>query len=219
MWATLPWPGDANALEQRYRRADVMVGVLPISRRVAGEPEQTALFWSLKPAEYALWRRDGLDPWKARVHALWPETAPLLDRIADADQLTLARYAHHTLARPRAGRVVAIGDSAHAASPQFSQGANMALLDARALALALRRTRDVDAAINHYLTLRRRHVRFYQALSAAFTPFYQSDSRLLPPLRDWIVAPATRLPLARSLVAAMVAGVVPDPRRKLELAR
>ena len=222
LWATLPWPKgdfDPTTLEQRYRRADVMVGVLPIGRRTPDEPPQTAFFWSLKPADHEGWRRNGLAPWKARVHALWPQTAPLLDCIVDAEQLTLARYAHHTLTRPFAGRVVAIGDSAHAASPQLGQGANMALLDARALALALNRTTDTDAAITQYLALRRWHVRFYQALSAGFTPFYQSDSRLLPPLRDWIMAPATRLPLARTLVAAMVAGVALDPRRKLELAR
>ena len=60
-------------------------------------------------------------------------------------------------------------------------------------------------------------MRFYQALSALFTPFYQSDSRLLPPLRDWLIAPATRLPLARRFVAATVAGTVLDPRKRLGL--
>ena len=54
----------------------------------------------------------------------------------------------------------------------------------------------------------RRQMIYYQALSRGFTPFYQSDSRLLPPLRDFVVAPATRLPLARWLVAASVAGLV-----------
>jgi salicylate hydroxylase len=196
LWATLPWPRDGfdiNSLEQRYRRADVMVGVLPIGRPVTGEGPQTAFFWSLKPADYERWRSDGLAPWKERVRALWPQTAPLLDGIHDPEQMTFARYAHHTLRRPAAGRIVAIGDSAHAASPQLGQGANMALLDARALALALERSRDLDGALARYLALRRWHVRLYQALSAGFTPFYQSDSRVLPPLRDWIVAPATRL--------------------------
>jgi hypothetical protein len=52
-----------------------------------------------------------------------------------------------------------------------------------------------------------------------FTPFYQSDSGVLPPLRDWIVAPATRLPVIRGFVAAMVAGTIFDPRRTLGLDR
>ena len=61
------------------------------------------------------------------------------------------------------------------------------------------------------------HVRSYKYLSALFTPFYQSDSRILPPLRDWLIAPATRLPLIRSMVASLVAGTLLDPRPKLQL--
>jgi salicylate hydroxylase len=220
LWATLPWPSDRfdmHALEQRYERASVMIGVLPIGKRVEAGPDETAFFWSLKPAHYDTWRATGLDPWKDRARALWPETDVLLDQIADPEQLTLARYSHHTVMRPVARAVAAIGDSAHAASPQLGQGGNMALLDACALALALRRHAGLPEALNAYVALRRWHIRFYQAMSAAFTPFYQSDSRLLPELRDWVVAPATRLPVVRGFVAAMVAGTIFDPRGTLGL--
>ena len=50
IWASLPWPGppfDAHALEQRYDKASIMVGVLPIGRQQEGGEEQTAFFWSL----------------------------------------------------------------------------------------------------------------------------------------------------------------------------
>jgi len=222
LWTTLSWPQglfDAHALEQRYRKASIMVGVLPIGRRPGSPTAETAFFWSIKPEHYDAWRAAGLDLWKKEVRALWPETAPLLDAIVDADQMTLARYSHHTLARPFAQRLVIVGDSAHAASPQLGQGANMALLDARALALALRDSEDIAAALRRYAALRRWHVRFYQYLSALFTPFYQSDSSILPLLRDWLVAPSTRLPLARNIVAGMVAGVILDPRGRLELTK
>jgi 2-polyprenyl-6-methoxyphenol hydroxylase-like FAD-dependent oxidoreductase len=220
LWATLPWPSarfDPHALEQRYRAASIMVGVLPIGRRVESEGEQTAFFWSLKQAQFDAWRAGDLAAWKADVHRLWPETAPLLDAIVDHEQMTFARYAHHTLARPFAERLVAIGDAAHAASPQLGQGANMALLDARALALALREKAEISAALATYAAMRRWHVRFYQALSATFTPFYQSDSAALPRLRDSVVAPATRLPLVRNFIAATVAGLILDPRPRLRL--
>ena len=46
-----------------------------------------------------------------------------------------------------------------------------------------------------YARLRRLHVRLYQALSVVFTPFYQSDSLLLPLIRDQFVAPLSRLPV------------------------
>ena len=220
LWTTLPWPPgifDEHALEQRYRKASIMVGVLPIGRRPGSETAETAFFWSIKPANYEAWRAAGLDAWKKDVRALWPQTAPLLDAIVDPEQMTLARYSHHTLARPYAERLAIVGDAAHAASPQLGQGANMALLDARALTLALRDSADVDAALRRYAALRRWHVRFYQYLSAMFTPFYQSDSSILPLLRDWLVAPATRAPLARNFVAGVVAGVILDPRGRLEL--
>jgi len=220
LWATLPWPPgrfSEQALEQRYRKADVMAGVLPIGRRRPGDSEAAAFFWSIKPSDYERWRARGLEPWKADVRRLWPETSPLLDAIADADQLALARYAHHTLARPAAERLVAVGDAAHATSPQLGQGANMGLLDARALALALREEDELADALAAYATMRRWHIRFYQYLSAVFTPFYQSDSRVRPVLRDWLLAPATRLPLARTFVAAAIAGILIDPRKTLRL--
>lgn len=220
LWAALPWPRDgfdARALEQRYRDASTMAGVLPIGRRALGGPVETAFFWSIKPQHYPAWRTAGLDAWKADVLQVWPETRGLLDCITDPEQLTLARYAHHTRRSPVMGRIAAIGDAAHAASPQLGQGANMAMLDSCALRAALRKSSDLDTALTHYAALRRWHVRFYQALSALFTPFYQSDSRLLPSLRDWFVAPATRLPLVRGYVAAMVAGTILDPRVRLGL--
>ncbi len=220
LWASLPWPSGAfndHALEQRYYRASIMVGVLPIGRRGDGQGDEAAFFWSIRPPDYQAWREAGLEAWKTRVRLLWPQTAPLLDTITDADQMTLARYSHHTLATPVADRLAVIGDSAHAASPQLGQGANMALLDARALAIALRESRDLATALAAYMTMRRWHIRFYQAMSALFTPFYQSDSRMLPVLRDWIVAPSTRLPGIRNVVAGLVAGVILDPRRQLQL--
>jgi salicylate hydroxylase len=219
LWASIPWSEgfDPHSLEQRYERASAMIGVLPIGRVQQGGQDLAALFWSIKPSDYQRWLDDGLDAWKDKVLKLWPQTAPLLDFIQHPEDLTLARYCHSTLANPVAPRMVAIGDAAHAASPQLGQGANMAMLDARALALALEGAEDVASALTAYARARRPHVRFYQALSFGFTPAYQSDSRVLPILRDWVIAPATRLPGIRKFVAASVAGVVLDPRIHLRL--
>lgn len=220
LWASLPWPHDGfdpHSLEQRYEYAEKMVGVLPIGRAHRDGPNLAAFFWSLKPALYGRWLEQGLDAWKDDVRRLWPQTEPLLGSIQNTDDLTLARYCHHTLAKPVAPGVAAIGDAAHAASPQLGQGANMALLDARALALALEEEPDVEAALLSYARARRWHVLFYQALSLGFTPAYQSDSRILPFLRDRLLAPATRLPGFRKFVAASVAGTVLDPRPRLQL--
>lgn len=220
LWASVPWPGqgfDLHSLEQRYERASAMIGVLPIGRTQHGGQQLAALFWSIKPTAYRQWLSEGLDAWKDKVLKLWPQMSPLLDFIQRPEDLTLARYCHSTLADPVAPGMVAIGDAAHAASPQLGQGANMALLDARALSLALEGAQDVGSGLEAYARARRPQVRFYQALSYGFTPAYQSDSRILPILRDWVIAPATRLPGICKFVAASVAGVVLDPRTHLRL--
>lgn len=93
----------------------------------------------------------------------------------------------------------------------------MALLDAWALAEAIRRTPDISAALTEYLRLRRGHVRLYQMMTWLFTPVYQGDSRLLPWLRDWLAAPISKIWPAPQLLAAMVSGLLGSPLKSLGL--
>ncbi|RZJ82762.1 MAG: FAD-dependent monooxygenase, partial [Brevundimonas sp.] len=215
LWAAVPWPGapfDPAALQQVYRGAEKMIGVLPIGRRPDGAEPLACFFWSLKADDYPTWRAVGLDAWKAEVLSLWPETAPILEAITHRDQLTLARYGHHTLKRPIGPRLAVIGDAAHSTSPQLGQGVNMGLLDAAALADSLIAHGDRDAALGAYARRRRWHIRLYQALSLGFTPFYQSDGRVLPWVRDHVLGPVARAPGAARLLAAVVSGLLLDPR-------
>ncbi len=142
-------------------------------------------------------------------------TRALLDQIRSPDQLTFARYAHRTLPTPAEAGMIHIGDAWHSASPQLGQGANMALLDAYALALALRGSPDVAAALGQAIAMRRRHVHLYQALTALFTPVYQSDSHALPFVRDRIVGPLSKLWPATRIQAAMVSGLIGNPLKPL----
>lgn len=216
LWATTPWPADPHfdpaALQQVYRRADTMIGVLPVGRRPREKAPLATFFWSLKHADYDRWRAQGLDAWKAQVLQFWPETEPLLAAITDADQLTFARYGHHTLRTPVERRLAVIGDAAHSTSPQLGQGVNMGLLDAFALAQALETHAELDAALRAYAADRRWHLRLYQALSLVFTPFYQADGRLLPLVRDHVLGRVARLPGAARLLSATVSGLLLDPR-------
>jgi 2-polyprenyl-6-methoxyphenol hydroxylase-like FAD-dependent oxidoreductase len=220
-WASLGWCGDGfdeHALLQRYDKASVMIGVLPIGRPSRDAGPTAAFFWSLKPAEVETVLDAGLTAWKDRIAGLWPQCEPYLDQIDDFEQLSLARYGHHTLARPVGRRLAVIGDAAHSTSPQLGQGANMALLDARALAQALTTGRTIEDALAAYARMRRLHVRTFQALSWMLTPFYQSDSTVLPFLRDRLVASIARIPPAPQFLAAMVAGTVIDPFARIGLA-
>ncbi|HEX8470750.1 MAG TPA: NAD(P)/FAD-dependent oxidoreductase, partial [Brevundimonas sp.] len=163
LWGTVPWPGapfDEGALEQVYRGASKMIGVLPCGALPHGfgpdSPDRLAtFFWSLKHGDHATWRAEGLEAWKAEVLSLWPQTGPVLDAITDPDQLTLARYGHHTLALPVANRLAVVGDAAHSTSPQLGQGVNMGLLDAMALAEAIRTHEALSDALTAYARARR----------------------------------------------------------------
>lgn len=221
LWANLDLPGDhmfhGDVLEQRYWRASKMVGVLPIGvPRHAGR-RQLAFFWSLRGADYADWHAQPLERWKDDVAALWPATAPLLDQLHRHDQLTYARYAHRTLHSPAEAGLIHLGDAWHSASPQLGQGANMALLDAFALAAALRCAEDLPIALERAIQMRRLHVRLYQAITALFTPVYQSDSRSIAILRDWMIGPLSRISFIAKLQVRLVTGLFGGPLAPLGL--
>ena len=141
----------------------------------------------------------------------------MLFRSASPDQLTFARYAHRTLKAPAEPGMIHIGDAWHSASPQLGQGANMALLDAYALAMALRQKGDLPSALASAVAMRRRHVRLYQALTALFTPVYQADSHILPLVRDRLVGPLSKFWPATRIQAGMVSGLIGNPLKPLGL--
>ncbi|MFO1017085.1 MAG: NAD(P)/FAD-dependent oxidoreductase [Hyphomonadaceae bacterium] len=218
LWASLVWAGafDETALEQRYRQARKMVGVLPIGRLKDASQNQAAFFWSLKHSDRARWQEASIDAWKDEVRALWPETEPLLAQIARHEDLVFATYAHRTIADPVSRECVHVGDSWHCASPQLGQGANMALLDALALTRALEAQSNLDAALGEYARMRALHIKLYQLASWMFTPAYQSDSDAFAFVRDWIMSPLSRAPLAPAVLAALVAGEIGAPLKTID---
>ncbi|MEM8880285.1 MAG: NAD(P)/FAD-dependent oxidoreductase [Pseudomonadota bacterium] len=216
VWATVEWPEGTtlplDQLCQRYRRADRMVGILPVGQMPDDPTLRATIFWSLPAEAERVWRAAPLGPWRDEVIALWPEAEPFFHSGLSHGDFTFARYTHGSLRRPYSEHVVHIGDAAHRASPQLGQGANMALLDARALQLALRRP---DDPLRRYAQARRWHVAAYQALSAAFTPQYQSHSQLLPVLRDHVLAPISRVPPMPWILSHLVCGDLLPPMPSL----
>lgn len=220
IWGTTPWTDDhfdRQALTQRYLKSSVMIGVMPVGRPHPGGPELAAFFWSLKPVDHARVVQRGFAEWRQVVEGHWPATAPHLDAIGSLERMTLARYQHHTLPVPAGDGIAFIGDSAHSTSPQLGQGANMALLDAAALTAALDAGDSLDDALERYAATRRWHVRLYQFLSLTLTPFYQSDSSLMPVLRDLLVGSLARIPPMPRLLAGMVAGQLLSPLKAIGL--
>lgn len=218
IWGTVDWPDSTilpkDQLSQSYRKAANMVGVLPIGLMPNDPTPKAAIFWSLRQNDYEAWRATPLDDWKVEAIALWPEFAPFLSQITSHDDLTMARYGHGTLSENIGDRLVHIGDAAHCASPQLGQGANMAMLDAHALAQSIARW-PVQHALPRYARARRQHVRVYQFMSWALTPMYQSDSYIMPWLRDWILAPLATTPPFTWILTKVGAGNIVKPIRGL----
>jgi salicylate hydroxylase len=215
LWVNVPWPSDwagsPNALEQRYRRAIMMAGALPIGARAPGEPRQMAFFWSMRRDQVDAWRAKGVKAWKDSVTQLWPQAAELIRDVSDLSEVTFARYDHFTAGKPYSGRLVHIGDAARATSPQLGQGANMAMLDALALARALDSRESLPDALQAYVRMRYWHIRTFQWASAMFTPFYQSDGYFLAFVRDWLAGPISNLPVGRQVLVRLVSGMTVAP--------
>ncbi|MEO5624897.1 MAG: NAD(P)/FAD-dependent oxidoreductase [Dokdonella sp.] len=210
MWCLLPadeWP-YANELRQRYDGTRRMLGVLPVGTRPGNEDGKRWLtfYYSLPGAHVDSFDMAALAQLQRDVAQLWPELAQRTQALVDPAQLNRARYRDVVLRRPWHERTVFIGDSAHGMSPQLGQGVNMALLDAQALANELRAHTDVESGLAAYARERTRHVAIYQTLSRWLTPLFQSDSRLLAPLRDTFFGPLGRLPYAKPQMLKILAG-------------
>ncbi len=218
LWTNIPFPSQGsllkNALEQRYYRASRMAGVLPIGKSDVAGSTLAAFFWSLRRDQFEVWRSRPLTAWKQEVEQLWPEAASALDCIVDHEQLVFAQYEHFTARLPYSSGLVHIGDSARCTSPQLGQGANMAMLDALALCRALQSSDPLSEQLRQYARMRYWHVRLFQAASAIFTPFYQSDSVVLPIVRDWFASPLSQLPIGDAVIARLVSGMTVSPLMK-----
>jgi len=211
VWAVLDAPQRkyGSTLWQWYRSAGQMLGIMPTGLAPGGTTPVVSLFWSLHADRFAAWQDKGLDAFKKDVLALNPACMDLLEQVKSQQQLTWVRY--HDVVMPvyHTQDCVVIGDAAHATSPQLGQGTNLALLDALALdeCISSRTTAGLGAALAQYTQVRRRHLHFYGQASRWLTPFFQSDLRLLPWLRDMLMNTCAKLPVAGALSRETLVGV------------
>lgn len=211
LWAVQPDPGRrfGDTLRQVYDNAQHMVGFLPSGNAAATGPDapSVSMFWSERVADLPRVRAGSLEDWKSRVRRMTALADPVLASITSWDDLASASYVSVTLKNQWAGRVVVIGDAAHAMSPQLGQGANLALLDAATLADAMSAHQRLTDALAAYAQARRRHVRFYQWASRMLTPIFQGESESIGPIRDALMHPLSTIPWFRRQFLDSLAGV------------
>jgi 2-polyprenyl-6-methoxyphenol hydroxylase-like FAD-dependent oxidoreductase len=206
LWGAVHDPGRrfAGKLAQRFASTQVMIGVLPIGRNpAANSGDWVTLFWSLRQQEIAERSPAGL---RQTLLRHWPELEDLLPTDAVMPDMTAATYRDVFMPRWRQGRVLFIGDAAHATSPQLGQGANLALLDAFYLARALQGG-DLETGLEDFARSRRGQTRFYRFASRLLTPFYQSDLTWLGAVRDLAFGTACTFPPSRDLMLSTLAGI------------
>ncbi len=213
LWFVADDPDGAfqDRLFQVVDGTGVMIGLLPtgLGPVVPGEEDthKVSFFYSVRVSRDGDIRRAGLRAFEESVLRRAPIAEPVLAQIDDFDQLLLARYQDVVLRRFHEGRVVFIGDAAHAMSPQLGQGANLALYDAMVLSDCVAESDTVAAALADYERRRRAHLAFYQLATRWLTPLFQSDYELLADPRDAFMGIACHLPILRALMVRTMAGV------------
>ena len=105
------------------------------------------------------------------------------------------------------GRVVFVGDAAHATSPHLGQGLNLALEDALSLTDQMAANEDHRRAFRAYEAERKSMTRFYSKLTGALTPYFQTSNRLLQFGRDIALPLMPHLPYVGNQMVYTMAGL------------
>ncbi len=185
-----------------------LFGLLPtgLGPGAATDP-LVSLFWSVRGDRADALRGAGFLAWKARAQKLDARAADILDQIESGEQLLPSTYKRVHMPRWHSDGIVALGDAAHAMSPQLGQGANLALYDAMVLAQTIDECGgDLSIALPRYSRERRAHVRFYERATYWLTPLFQSDHGWLGPLRDLVMGAMTRIRPFRLQMAHSMCG-------------
>jgi len=194
-------------------------GVGPDVDGKRGAVPLVSLFWSIDVSTVDAWRSSGFDAWREEIVAMQPDAEDVVAQIRGPEDVLLSRY-HDVVMRPWNTRaVVHLGDSAHAMSPQLGQGANLALYDAMILADALEtEDGDVVRALHRYSNDRRAHLTYYETITRALTPFFQSNYDVLGVLRDLAMPLIGRLgPFRKAMILGMTGTADGSPFREIDV--
>jgi 2-polyprenyl-6-methoxyphenol hydroxylase-like FAD-dependent oxidoreductase len=201
LWVTVPGTGVPGKLLQVVRGTRQLFGLLPLGDGLV------SIYWGLPNCAFSSVRAAGLDALKHSILAFSPEAEEPLTHLQDFEQLIHTAYQHVHMRRCHDGRVIFIGDAAHAMSPHLGQGINLALVDAWRLAACLRNTNMVPTAFAAFCKSQRAYTRYYATVTWFLSPFFQSDWRVLAWGRDLVLPILPHLPVVKRQMLLTVMGL------------
>lgn len=201
LWAIVPGTSVRGQLLQIVERTRKLCGVLPLGDGLC------TLYWGVPKRDFAAVRARGLDALKADMLRFAPEAADALDHVVDFDQFLFTSYRTVWMSRAFDRHTIFIGDAAHAMSPHLGQGINMAMLDATVLADCLAETGSPHEAFRLFRRRQAGYMRYYWAVTAGLSPFFQSDWSVLGWLRDQALPLLPLIPLVKRQMLMTVAGL------------
>jgi len=157
----------------------------------------------------AVEQRD-LDALRAVWARAYPPSIPLLAAVRSFDDLLLNRVLRVECRQWVDGRLVLLGDAAHAMAPNLGQGANSALVDAAVLLDELRRAPDLAGGLDHYQQRRMPAVKRVAGASGNLGALAELTNPAARWLRDRLL-----LPLASRFSDDPTARVMQEPTATL----
>lgn len=169
-------PVQARPVGQMYWRTAVSEPVVDLLTMVTAEdrfvsliplsPTQTYISVQARSDPFPVAPGERIASMRAATDGIAGPVSAAIDAIPSDDDVFVGPAEELVDIHWRHSRVVLIGDAAHALSPSFGQGANLALEDAYVLAEELASTDDVDSALDGFVARRKPRVAFVQEKTA-----------------------------------------------------
>jgi 2-polyprenyl-6-methoxyphenol hydroxylase-like FAD-dependent oxidoreductase len=179
--------GEEEAIEGEWWTALGLVGGAPTGdghTYLYASARAPAVARALDARDLAAFR----DAWAAAL----PLTAPVLARVERFEQLLVNDVARVDCERWVDGRLVLLGDAAHAMAPNLGQGANSAMVDAAVLASELAADQPVATALGRYGARRRPAVRAVQDAADQLARLAHLRRPVARRVRDAVLRPLAR---------------------------
>lgn len=185
-------------LHQVTRGTRQLIGLLPLGGG------RCSLFCALPREGKEALKNGGLAALKREIVELCPQAQALVDQIKSADDLATAKYQLVSLRKWSHGRLICIGDAAHATTPHLGQGVNQALLDALAVARELCTGEDLRVCLHRASEFRQRQVMWSWHLSNMLGPVFQNEGWVVGLARDLVLPWMPKVPwLGKTMVGTM----------------